>query len=101
MNVYLIKTQKSQKYKIGIAKDVQKRVRELQTGNPEQLIIVYSHPTQYASKVETALHNHYNYLNDRGEWFKFDLCIELDFPILRKQIEDNLIFLKKHGNKFI
>ena len=101
MFVYLIKTKNSQQYKIGIGKDVRKRIKELQTGNPEELILVYSYPTQYASKVETTLHNCYNYLNEKGEWFKFDIRIEIEFLEFCKRIEENITYLKNSGNIFI
>ncbi len=101
MFIYLIKTKDNQQYKIGIAHNVYKRLRELQTGNPEELILINSYNSKFASKIETSLHNHYNYLNKRGEWFYFDICIELKFLDLCKQIEENILFLKINGNNFV
>ena len=38
--VYLIKISNEGIYKIGVSKDVNKRVKQLQTGNPEQIEII-------------------------------------------------------------
>lgn len=57
-------------YKIGITgRDPKKRVKELQTGTPNDLNILYTFETKYGNLLEVTLHRHYNIDNIRGEWF--------------------------------
>ena len=64
--------------KIGVAEDVQKRIRQLQTGNPNRLYLVsfLRLASRYdADRVEREAHA--AYLQDRvsGEWFALsDAC---------------------------
>ena len=70
--VYLIgEVDNEGKYKIGStrAKDVNKRLKELQTGNSSELFIKHSYETEHPFKLEKMLHNHFKPLNLIGEWF--------------------------------
>ena len=60
------------RYKIGStrAKDVNKRLKQLQTGNSSELYIKESFETEYPFKVEKMLHNHFKSSNLMGEWFE-------------------------------
>jgi len=72
-------------YKIGKVlkdKDVEKRVKEHQTGNPRSIKTVVEIPSKRVTALETALHN----LNagvrvHSGEWFWFPGANELDAAI--------------------
>lgn len=59
-------------YKIGStnAKDVNKRLKQLQTGNSSQLYIKESYETKHPFKLEKMLHNHFKLYNLIGEWFE-------------------------------
>lgn len=99
--VYLIQSKDSGLYKIGISKNPNRRLNELQTGNGEQLRIVHSFESEYPTTLETALHNIYSHISKRGEWFYFDLNIEVNFLKECKILNDNITFLKKNNNPFI
>jgi hypothetical protein len=71
--VYLIgEIGKEGRYKIGStkAKDVNKRLKQLQTGNSSELFIKESYETEHPFKLEKMLHNHFKSLNLMGEWFE-------------------------------
>ena len=59
------------RYKIGStrAKDVNTRLKQLQTGNSAELYIKESYETDYPFKLEKMLHNHFKSCNLIGEWF--------------------------------
>ena len=60
------------KFKIGStkAKDVNKRLKQLQTGNSSELFIKESYETKHPFKLEKMLHNHFKSSNLIGEWFE-------------------------------
>ena len=73
--VYLIReNNESNNYKIGSTKhnDISKRIRGLQTGNPNELLLVKSFNTNEQFKLEHMLHRHYKFKRGNGEWFVFD-----------------------------
>lgn len=58
--------------KIGISKDVDKRLKNLQTGNPDKLTIHYKIecPTiKHTLKLEKKIHSELSYKRLSGEWF--------------------------------
>ena len=59
-------------YKIGStkAKNVNKRLKQLQTGNSSELFIKESYETEHPFKLEKMLHNHFKSSNLIGEWFE-------------------------------
>ena len=61
-------------YKIGISKNVSKRLESLQTSSPEKLELLFKHPTTESREIEKSLHNLFKYyrIRENGEWFKFD-----------------------------
>lgn len=67
--VYLLKVSEGI-YKIGVSKNVNKRVKQLQTGNPDIIEVVDTFPSQYPYKIENVLHRRYKYKNIHGECFK-------------------------------
>ena len=71
--VYLIGEMDNKgRYKIGStkAKDVNKRLKQLQTGNSSELFIKESYETEHPFKLEKMLHNHFQSSNLIGEWFE-------------------------------
>lgn len=67
--VYLLKVSSEGIYKIGVSKDVNKRVKQLQTGNPEPIEIIKTFLSKYPYKIESILHRRYNYKHVQGECF--------------------------------
>lgn len=60
-------------FKIGYTKnDVNKRVKQLQTGNHEEITIRYVFETKFGMKVERALHNVLASKRTLGEFFDLD-----------------------------
>ena len=71
--VYLIGEMNNKgRYKIGStkAKDVNKRLKQLQTGNSSELFIKEIYETEHPFKLEKMLHNHFKSSNLIGEWFE-------------------------------
>ena len=71
--LYLIRDEFTGYIKIGISLNPNKRIKQLQTGNSNELTLIYSIQTEYYIKLESTLHRHYKHLNIHNEWF--DLTI--------------------------
>ena len=99
--VYLIQSLEEGYYKIGVSKNPKKRIKQLQTGNSSELKLIYSYPSEYANKIEKALHGQLSHCKKECEWFELSLVEELSFDVNCKQIETNIDYLKKSGNVFI
>lgn len=69
-NIYILKSDGF--YKIGVATDVGRRVKELQTGNPHTIECVFSRQVPEAYEIEKFLHDTFAEYRVKGEWFKFD-----------------------------
>ena len=71
MYVYLLESASC--YKIGIAENVEKRIRQLQTGNPHKIYLIYSCPVEdrgEALRTESSLHETLRRFNKSGEWYQ-------------------------------
>ena len=64
--------------KIGISKNVKKRMGVLKTGNPFDLSIMYSFKIEKsrAKYLENSLHRKFNWSHVSGEWFQMHPCIK-------------------------
>lgn len=73
-HVYLLKEMGREGYKIGStnAKDVNGRIKQLQTGNSTTIYLKNKFETDKPFKLETMLHNRFRPYQLNGEWF--DLC---------------------------
>lgn len=96
MFVYLIRCSENSNYKIGTTKNINKRIKELQTGNAEQLYLVDKYESDNAFKIEKALHNFFIHKKKINEWFDFGIEDEIKFKELCTTIDNNLKFLKKN-----
>ena len=99
-SVYLIRGNDG-KYKIGIAKNPTQRIKQLQTGNSDKLVIIKTYQSENASKIESTLHNHYGYLRNEGEWFDLSVSDEIEFLERCKTIDRNILTLRAMGNAFV
>lgn len=73
-NVYFMYCQQANAIKIGVARDLAKRLVSLQIGNPyliTPLAYIECPNKSSAIKLEQQLHLKFKELNIRGEWFKF------------------------------
>jgi len=99
-SVYLIRANDG-RYKIGIAKDPKHRIRQLQTGNSDQLVLIETYQSENASRIEKALHNRYSYVRNVGEWFDLSITEEVGFISMCEDIDNAINTLKKLGNIYV
>lgn len=99
--VYLIRSQESGLYKIGVSKKPKIRLKQLQTGNGEDLILIESFLSKYPTLVEKAVHRKYSPNKKRGEWFSLGIAEEVTFISECEKIEKNIEYLVIEGNEFI
>lgn len=69
-SVYLIKDSTLNRYKIGVSKEPEKRLLQLQTANSNKLnLVCKTYPLHYAFKLEKEWHNLFNDYRIQSEWF--------------------------------
>ena len=96
MYVYLLSNDNIN-YKIGISKNPNKRIKQLQTGNDQQLEIIKIYKSEkYFKKIEYTLHNTYAYKNVLNEWFQLDDVEITQFEDLCEKIENTFIFMDQN-----
>ena len=78
-------------YKIGRAKDVKRRLKQLQTGTPSTMIVIREYATEQAPKLEAYLHQRLYKRNVRGEWFA-PLTLELADQLAQDFSDDILSY---------
>ncbi len=67
--IYLVQAVGTDKFKIGRATDVARRIRGLQTGSPLKIRYVYHAYVHNANLCEMELHNKFSNQREIGEWF--------------------------------
>lgn len=76
--VYVAKEAVSGRYKIGISRDPEARIKQLNTGNPEQLILVHAYlAIEHRHVSETLAHSLFNEHRLKGEWFNKNINLNL------------------------
>lgn len=74
-NIYLISSKYDDKkfYKIGWTKrDPEKRLKELKTGNSQNLKIEFVFKSKFGPKIESNLHRKFSSKRKNGEWFELN-----------------------------
>lgn len=99
--VYLLKIPEKSIYKIGVSKDVEKRIKQLQTGNYEQITLVHKFKSNYPYKIESILHGMYKFKRIEGEWYDMSAKEEENFIGQCEMYERNFSTLKTYNNSFI
>lgn len=97
--VYLIGERENKgKYKIGSTrgKDVNNRLKQLQTGNSSELFIKDSFETSHPFKLEQMLHNRFKSLNLIGEWFELSETDTEQFKTICEEKEHIISVLKNN-----
>lgn len=70
-HVYLLNAWPTNRYKIGFTKNsVEKRIKQLQTGNPDEITKVHVYETVNYKKVEKWLQKCHKGKKVEGEWFE-------------------------------
>lgn len=98
--VYLLKLVGEDTYKIGVSSDVNKRIKQLQTGNSNEIILVSKFKSEFPFKVESSLHRMYGYLNVNGEWYSLDDKQVESFQKNCEMFEKNFKTLSDYENPF-
>lgn len=98
MPIYFIGVDESRctPIKIGVAKNIERRKRNLQTGNPLELRLLGWIETADPFQLEKNLHERFGAARDRGEWFKIQPADIL--PLLQDAGSDG--FVAKNADAF-
>ncbi len=67
--VYCIRNKRTNRVKLGKGNNPYRRLKTLQTGNDDPLVLEATIETQYPFKVERALHSLFSAFRKSGEWF--------------------------------
>jgi hypothetical protein len=70
--VYIIEVRDSQLFKIGITKDINKRLSQLQTSNPYEFYLFDFFITNQNRELEKLLHEKFRLNRYKREWFKLN-----------------------------
>lgn len=73
--IYVIAYNEAGPVKIGYSENPDRRVRQLQTGQSNKLVLYYSQGVSKveARKIEKQIHATNGYLRSRGEWFNMSI----------------------------
>lgn len=100
--VYLIEDEENNRYKIGVTKNLKKRLRNLQTGNSNQIKVKYIYETEFPFRIEQMLHNKFSEYNELNEWYNLPKQIVDNFDeycnkltIIINSLKDNPYFQKQ------
>ena len=75
-------------FKIGVTRgNVEKRIKQLQTGNGEEIYLVNYYETDYPFFVERLLHQKLSVKQKKNEWFTLDINDITNFKTHCKEIE--------------
>lgn len=104
--VYLLCDASTDLYKIGLTRgDVNKRIKELQTGNSCEIHLVKKFITSIPSFIESSLHKHFKSKHSLNEWYGLELQDIIDFEKtcqyyedIARQLQDNPFFKYKITN---
>lgn len=85
-----------EKFKIGMTKkkDINDRIKELQTGNPYEIWLHSYYETNYPLKIEKMMHARHTSSNVKNEWFDLTVTEVLNFKNECEECEKILEVLK-------
>ena len=92
--VYLIHDIYNNTYKIGVTKNLEKRIKALQTGNSTKLDLIMTYETEYPFRLETMLHRKFEQYRENNEWFGLPNDIVECFHYYCQQMNYIIISLK-------
>ena len=99
-SVYLLKEDANDYYKIGISKDTKKRIQQLQTGSTGHITLYDEFVSEYATKIEKALHRRYSIQNVSGEWFNLTHAQVKSFIKDCEKLEKNFLSIDEKKNPY-
>lgn len=83
-------------YKIGYTKDLNKRLKQLETGNPGEMKIIKSFETRWGRILESIIHKIYINKKIKNEWFNLNNEQVNNFLNNCKITENNLNIIKEN-----
>lgn len=98
INVYLVCAEIGDErlYKIGYTRrPIEKRIKELKTGNAAEFYIVDSYQSKWGTKIEAILHRSFSSKKVSGEWFSLNDSDITNFNTKCKEIHKNLELISK------
>lgn len=101
--IYLIKCYNDSEvlYKIGFTRGKpENRLKNLETGNPNDLEIIKVFETKYNTKLESNLHTKFKSKQVKNEWFRLDNDDVDDFIDTCKSMERNYNILAESNYHF-
>jgi|TARA_B110000259_G_scaffold185897_1_gene235917 hypothetical protein len=100
--VYLLANWDANKFKIGITRGkVEKRLKQLQTGNGEKIEILQVFETEHFLKVEKSMHRRYGHKKSKGEWFELSDEDIIAFQVDCQTSHNLFQMLIDSGNPFV
>tara|TARA_R110000851_G_scaffold152826_1_gene294624 strand:+ start:1143 stop:1457 length:315 start_codon:yes stop_codon:yes gene_type:complete len=98
----LVENREEARYKIGITKyNGKKRIKNLSTGNSDEITVVAEFESRFNRRIETSLHNRYSTKRLKGEWFKLEKLDVYHFVYDCQALHDTFTFLEESDNPFI
>ncbi|MGA2177319.1 MAG: GIY-YIG nuclease family protein [Verrucomicrobiota bacterium] len=101
--VYFIENNNTERIKIGVSTDPEKRRSELQTGSADPLRLIGSIPG--GLHLESKLHSDFAHLRLQGEWFhatqELRGFIEVELGLRQPQVGPNDLVLDSCGNSIV
>jgi len=90
-----------EKFKIGMTKkkNIDERIKELQTGNPYEIWLRSYYETNYPLKIEKMMHARHASSNVKNEWFDLSVAEVINFKNECRECEKIIEALK--DNPFI
>tara|TARA_R110000851_G_scaffold47424_1_gene115135 strand:+ start:77297 stop:77605 length:309 start_codon:yes stop_codon:yes gene_type:complete len=102
MGIIYLLTNGNEHYKIGITtRKTTKRIKELQTGNSEEIGVVNEFKSEWFRRIETTLHRRYGLKRLKGEWFRLNKEDIQNFISECQTLHDTFKLLEDSGNPFI
>lgn len=98
--IYLISewTNELNRYKIGVTSgSIENRMKKLQTGNSNELIICKYFQTKDYFKLEKMLHNHYHNRKIINEWFELNDDEVNDFSNVCEKYQNIINYLLENN----
>lgn len=99
--VYLLNSWGNEVFKVGITKgEIAKRIKQLNTGNSSEIVLVNYYESENYRKIENLLHKHYKTTHQRGEWFALSSENVIGFKEKCKTLDEMIIMMKEENPFF-
>ncbi len=84
--LYILTLNGSNSFKVGVTNDIEKRLRNIQTGNPNKIEIYFCDQIDEAYNIESKIKNKYKQYIKNGEWYEDISPIEIKKYIFKQLI---------------